>query len=112
MFLPNLNMALLLICRNLNIKPKTMTASNYSNDLISKVKIWLTSRNTLKNLAGLLVGIVGGYLYYRLVGCNSGGCAITSNPYMSMLWGGLMGYLLADIFKLKEKTPLSENEEK
>jgi len=31
---------------------------------------------------------------------------------MSMLWGGLMGYLLADIFKLKEKTPLSENEEK
>lgn len=89
-----------------------MTAPNDSNDLISKIKIWFASRNTLKNMAGLLVGVIGGFLYYRLVGCNSGGCAITSNPYMSVLWGGLMGYLLADIFKIKEKNPLSENEEK
>lgn len=89
-----------------------MSATNQSNDLQSRIKIWLTSRNTLKNLAGLLVGIIGGYLYYRLVGCNSGGCAITSNPYMSVLWGGLMGYLLADIVKLKEKKHLSESEEK
>jgi len=89
-----------------------MSATNQSNDLQSRIKIWLTSRNTLKNLAGLLVGIIGGYLYYRLVGCNSGGCAITSNPYMSVLWGGLMGYLLADIIKLKEKKSLSESEEK
>lgn len=105
-------MALLLICRNLNIKSQYMTASNQNNDLNSKVKIWISSRNNLKNLAGLLVGIIGGYLYYHLVGCNSGGCAITSNPYMSILWGGLMGYLLADIFKMKEKNPLPENEEK
>ncbi|KAF0204616.1 MAG: hypothetical protein FD170_41 [Bacteroidetes bacterium] len=89
-----------------------MSATNQSNDLQSRIKTWLTSRNTLKNLAGLLVGIIGGYLYYRLVGCNSGGCAITSNPYMSVLWGGLMGYLLADIIKLKEKKSLSESEEK
>lgn len=48
-------------------------------------------------LLGLLLGVAGGYLYYRLVGCQSGSCAITSNPYMSMLWGGLMGYLLLDM---------------
>jgi hypothetical protein len=48
-------------------------------------------------LAGLLIGLTGGYLYYKFIGCQSGSCAITSNPYMSMLWGGLMGYLLLDM---------------
>lgn len=49
------------------------------------------------------VGVVGGYAYYALIGCNTGGCAITSNPYMSMIWGGLLGYLLPDFFLKKEK---------
>jgi hypothetical protein len=48
-------------------------------------------------LIGLAFGVAGGYLYYKFVGCQSGSCAITSNPYMSMLWGGLMGYLLLDM---------------
>ncbi len=47
-------------------------------------------------------GAAGGYLYYALVGCNTGSCAITSNPYMSIAWGGLLGYLLPDFF-VKEK---------
>ncbi len=46
---------------------------------------------------GILLGIGGGYLYYIKVGCNSGSCPITSNPWMSMLWGGLVGYLIADM---------------
>ncbi len=50
-----------------------------------------------------LLGVVGGYAYYALIGCNTGGCAITSNPYMSMVWGGLFGYLLPDLFVKKEK---------
>ena len=45
-----------------------------------------------------LIGVAGGYLYYALVGCRSGACAITSNPVLSMIWGGLMGYLLTDFF--------------
>ncbi|MDD3743694.1 MAG: DUF6132 family protein [Lentimicrobiaceae bacterium] len=49
------------------------------------------------------MGMLGGYLYYFYVGCTSGSCAITSNPYMSMLWGAAMGYLIFDLFKLKEK---------
>lgn len=48
-------------------------------------------------------GVVGGYTYYALVGCNTGSCAITSNPYMSMAWGGLLGYLMPDFFVKKEK---------
>ncbi len=52
---------------------------------------------------GVVVGIIGGYLYYSQIGCNSGTCAITSNPYMSMGWGGAMGYLVFDMFNGKKK---------
>ena len=54
-------------------------------------------------IIGLLVGAAGGYLYYYYVGCASGTCPITSNPYISVLYGALMGFLLFDIFKKKEK---------
>lgn len=88
-----------------------MSENNSPNPILEKAKAWFSSRNTIKNLIGLIVGVIGGYLYYYFVGCKSGSCAITSNPYMSMLWGGLMGYLLADIFKIKEKNQPSENPE-
>jgi len=50
-----------------------------------------------------LVGVGGGFAYYWFIGCNTGGCAITSSPYMSMIWGGMMGYLVPDFFVKKEK---------
>lgn len=65
---------------------------------------WLTPRQVTRQqylwLVALftLLGVIGGYTYYALVGCNTGTCAITSNPYISMAWGGLLGYLLHDVF--------------
>lgn len=56
----------------------------------------------LVSLVGLIFGAVGGYLYYAQIGCSSGSCAITSNPWMSTLWGAAMGYLLGDMFRAKE----------
>jgi len=50
-----------------------------------------------------LLGVAGGFAYYWFVGCKTGGCAITSSPYLSMLWGGAMGYLLPDFFVKKDK---------
>jgi len=38
-------------------------------------------------------GIVG-YLLYRVVGCKTGYCVITSNPYTSILYGMLIGFFL------------------
>ncbi|HOO94606.1 MAG TPA: DUF6132 family protein [Proteiniphilum sp.] len=49
-------------------------------------------------IAGVAVGVLGGYLYYYYVGCVSGTCPITSNPYRMMIYGALIGYLLFDIF--------------
>jgi len=56
---------------------------------------------------GAIVGLLAGYAYYHFVGCNSGTCAITSNPLNSTLYGGLMGGLFFNMFvtspKKKEK---------
>jgi len=56
----------------------------------------------LLKITGVIVGMTGGYLYYYFVGCNSGTCPITSNPYISVIYGGVMGYLVFDLFKKKE----------
>jgi hypothetical protein len=87
-----------------------MVEPDSENKLLLKIKTNLSSRNTLKNLAGFAIGALGGFIYYKTIGCSSGSCAITSNPYMSILWGGLLGYLLADIFKLKEKGSATEKQ--
>jgi hypothetical protein len=50
-------------------------------------------------IVGVLIGAVGGYLYYSLVGCASGTCAITSSPTISTLYGALMGGLLFNMFE-------------
>ena len=60
-------------------------------------------------IIGILIGAVGGYLYYHFVGCNSGTCTITSKPVNSTLYGALLGGLLFSIFR-KEKKVTSKNE--
>jgi len=44
-------------------------------------------------------GAIGGFLYWRFVGCNSGTCPIQSVWYWSTLWGAALGYLGGDIIK-------------
>ena len=36
-----------------------------------------------------------GYAYYRFIGCSSGTCPISSNPYISTIYGAVMGYLMS-----------------
>ncbi len=61
------------------------------------------------SLVGLIVGALGGYIYYLEIGCVSGTCAITSNPWMSTLWGAAFGYLVFDMFRGKKtKTTSSQ----
>lgn len=60
-------------------------------------------------IIGLVVGAIGGYIYYVQVGCVSGTCAITSNPWMSTAWGAAFGYLIFDMFNGKKKREAKQN---
>lgn len=44
----------------------------------------------------LVLGAIGGFLYWKFVGCTSGTCAIKSVWYWSTLWGAAVGYLVGD----------------
>jgi hypothetical protein len=46
-------------------------------------------------IIGVVAGAIIGYGYYRLVGCSTGTCPITSNPYISTVYGAVMGALLS-----------------
>lgn len=59
---------------------------------------------TLFSAIGLVAGAIGGYLYYRTVGCSTGSCAITSSPWLSTLWGAAIGYLAGDLLSGKKET--------
>lgn len=64
-------------------------------------------------IVGVLLGAVGGYAYYYFIGCESGGCAITSKPLNSVLYGSLMGGLAMNIFRKesdKKENPGTEEQ--
>lgn len=54
-------------------------------------------------------GGLGGYLYYRLVGCSTGVCPIASNPLLTTLYGGEIGWLVSVVFAPRVKRKTAEN---
>lgn len=48
-------------------------------------------------LALIALGLLGGFLFYRLTQCQTGSCPLTSTPYYTMFLGGLFGALAGDL---------------
>jgi hypothetical protein len=48
-----------------------------------------------RTVLSIVLGAAGGLAYQRFVGCRKGTCAITSNPYVSTIYGAFMGFLLS-----------------
>ncbi len=63
-------------------------------------------------IVGMILGAIGGYLYWKYVGCTTGTCPITASPTNSTLYGVLLGGLLGSMFKRTKKTPTDSNEDK
>ncbi len=55
--------------------------------LIRSVNFW-------KPASAAIIGGIIGFLYYHFVGCASGTCAITSNPFSSVLFGAAIGFFI------------------
>ena len=59
------------------------------------------SKKAITILFGLLAlafavgGALLGFTYYKLVGCRTGACPITSSPVVSTLYGAFLGYLIS-----------------
>jgi hypothetical protein len=67
---------------------------------------WLSNNKLV--IAGILIGAITGFFYWKLVGCNTGTCTITSKWHNSTVYGALMGGLLFSLFKREKKK--TENE--
>ena len=68
---------------NLELKEKASTGKEF-----------LKSSNFWKPFLGIALGGIAGFLYYHYVGCSSGSCAITGNPFMSTAYGSMLGLFL------------------
>ena len=65
------------------------------------MKSWVLNNKLL--IAGVILGAIGGYLYWQQIGCSSGTCAITSKWHNSTAYGALMGGLLFSLFNKEKK---------
>jgi hypothetical protein len=52
----------------------------------------------IRLIIGVVVGAVAGFAYYRYIGCSSGACPLTSNPYISTIYGAVMGAIFSGAF--------------
>lgn len=48
----------------------------------------------MRLLLYVIVGAALGFAWHRFVGCRTGTCPITANPYTATLYGAAMGLLL------------------
>lgn len=61
------------------------------------MKKWLL--NNKLTVVGVILGAIGGYLYYYFIGCASGTCGIASSPINSTLYFAVLGGLVLNIIK-------------
>ncbi len=46
-------------------------------------------------IIGGAIGAAVGYALYRFVGCRTGACPLTANPWLAMLIWGIFGAVMA-----------------
>jgi presenilin-like A22 family membrane protease len=61
------------------------------------------SRYFRRSVLMILAGGLAGFLFFYFVGCKSGTCPITSNPYNSIITGSLLGFLITKPDEISKK---------
>lgn len=49
----------------------------------------------LRTVIGAVVGAAIGFAVYRFIGCRTGACPLSANPWVAMFLWGAMGALFA-----------------
>ena len=47
----------------------------------------------------VVIGAALGLAYQRVIGCRTGTCPITSNPWIATIYGAVMGLLLSGAYR-------------
>jgi hypothetical protein len=50
---------------------------------------------TIKRVLIVVIGALLGFSYYYFIGCRTGSCPITGNPFISTAYGALVGLIFA-----------------
>ncbi|MBF0431759.1 MAG: YtxH domain-containing protein [Fibrobacteria bacterium] len=48
----------------------------------------------IKFVLGAIIGGGLGFAFYKFIGCTTGTCPITSNPWISTIYGAAIGILI------------------
>lgn len=65
--------------------------------------IQFLNKRLSKILLFVFLGGLGGFAYYYFIGCQTGTCPITQNPYISTSYGMIIGLLISFDSKKKQK---------
>lgn len=68
----------------------------------SYISVILQSAPFRKSILSIIIGGILGFLYFYFVGCRAGSCSITSDPYGSIVTGGLLGFFIGGEIKSKK----------
>ncbi len=52
---------------------------------------------TLTAAFSIFAGGALGFVWHKLVGCRTGACPITANPYISTLYGAFIGFMTVGV---------------
>ena len=63
-----------------------------------------------KKIGVIVAGALLGFAYYKFIGCRSGACPITSNPWISTGYGAIIGLVLTFNEKKNKQENAQENE--
>lgn len=55
--------------------------------IVMQVAAFVNASIWRKRIVFGTLGAIGGYAYYYFIGCSSGACPITSNPWISTVYG-------------------------
>tara|TARA_B100001079_G_scaffold48486_1_gene39617 strand:- start:4493 stop:4714 length:222 start_codon:yes stop_codon:yes gene_type:complete len=61
------------------------------------------SKTLVRIPLGVIFGGSLGYTYFYFIGCNSGSCAITTDPVNSIAYGSLVGLIIFWLVKNKKE---------
>lgn len=66
---------------------------------------------SFKTIISAFIGALIGFGYYHFVGCRTGSCPITGSPYISTLYGAMMGLVfMFPSGKKKDKASETNNQ--